>query len=1067
MVNKVIRILLLVTGSLSLLVGQNSGTLNGTVRSSAGAPVPNASVAVTNVDTDATQTVLSGPDGTFIISNLAPGTYRIVVEVAGFKRLSQQNMVLTAGTSTPANLTLEAGSTQETVSVVGETPVVQDQNAEISRAFNTRTMQELPVLDRNPQQFLELMPGITPPEPLPNRLEDPQQNRVWATNGVGYRANHQSLDGVENDEAFLGIAVRVPTLEALQEMHAVTSQYDASIGRVGGTFLNMITRPGTNGLHGSLFEFNSNSWANARDFFDPKGFPMARYNFNEFGGSAGGPIIRDKTFVFGSYEGDYLSQQVPTFTTVPTADFRSGNFSSVPGLTLRNPSTGLPYANNILPLGSINPTSQALLGYYPNPNLPGFQNNYFANVPFFNEGQRVDGRIDHHFNDRTAAFARYGYSNYLPHEPSILKQLGGGADGHLRSDNAQIDASHSFSPSLITDLRLNYNLYRNRIDPIAGRLTAGSVGLTAAGSQANADLPYIQITGLQALGVAPNRPAYDVDSNLNLVNSWTKTFGRHQIRFGADIWGVRMDGWPTSAYSPLGGFVYEPGATYAPGAVIGPYSDYVNSFAAFLLGTPTQASVGRRSVRPSTYTWMTSGYVADTFQVSSTLTVDVGLRYEFFAPLQPRRAADAAIFDPSTASLLPVGKGSVDRHGNLPYNTHNFAPRVGFAFHPMTRTVIRGGYGISYWPGLVPFEYTGYNFGNSGTAVGTLGTLGSVPFKVPTLPAGATSAVAPNAIYTFNSSLRTPYIQMFNIDIQQDLGQSMLLDIGYVGNLGRELPYTRDLNAAPPGTGVAGMPYAKLGLTSPILAHESGLTSNYNALQASVTRRFVRGLSFTAAYTYSKALDYGGGLLPLMNNINRRANYGPADFDRTHMFSLSHVWQLPFGAGTQHLNHGILGHILGPWQLNGILRYASGTPWTPTASPQLCQCPGNTPTAELVPLGTSTAIAYYPTFFGFFPYVFTVQNHTFAQPPAGTFGNIGRNRFRTSDFTNYDLSLFRSFQFVEQSRLELRATAYNIANSTNFGPPITNVNSAYFGQSLRTAPGLGPRTLQFALRLLF
>jgi hypothetical protein len=1067
-------ILFLVIGSLSLLLGQTNGTLTGTVKSATGAGIPNASVTVTNIDTNASQSVLTAQDGSFTISNLPPGTYQLTVEVSGFKRLSQQNIVLTAGASIPVNLTLEAGGTQETVEVKGETPVVQDQNGQVARSYETRVLQQLPILDRNTQQLTELMTGITPPAPLLNPLEDPQANRTWQTNGIGGDANVHYLDGVENDEPFMHLAVHVPTLESVQEMNTVTADYDASIGRVGGTFNDLVTRPGTNGLHGSLFEFNDNAWFNARNFFDPRQFSMPRYNFNEFGGSVGGPIVKDKTFFFGSYEGDYLSEQMPTFTTVPTANFRAGNFSGVPGLTIYNPATGTPYPNNMIPAGSINPISSALVNQLPQPNLGGFQNNYFANVPFFNEGQRFDARLDHHISDRTAMFARYGYSNYLPHEPSILGALGNGADGHLRADNAELDFSHSLSPSTMTDLRLNYDLYRNRINPIAGGMTAAGAGfVNSAGLAPTGTLPYLQIAGMTSLGTPGNWPTYDVDSDLNLVNSWSKTWGRNQIKFGANLWGIRMDGWPDNPYAPFGAFGFEPGATLIPGATIGPYSDYANAFAGFLLGTPTTANITTPTIRPSTYTWMTSGYVADTMQVTSKLTIDVGLRYEFFAPLQPRRVGGVSIYNPTTGGLMPVGAGGVDQRANLNYNTHDFAPRFGFAFHPLTRTVIRGGYGISYWPGLYPFEYQAYNYGNSGLGLGTTGTFGTVPFQIPALP-GATGApgtaaagVAPNATYYFNSHLRTPYVQTFNLNVQQDLGQGTLLDIGYVGSLGRELPYTLDVNAAAPGTGIGGERFSSIGQTAPVFENTTGLTSNYNALQASVTRRFVQGLAFTAAYTYSKAMDYGGGLMPLMNNIDVSANYGRANFDRTHMFTLSHVWQLPFGAGTQHLSHGVLGHILGPWQLNGILTYATGMPWTPTASPLVCNCPGNIPSANLVPAGTSTAVTFFPTFFGFFPFAFPVQNYAFAQPAAGSFGNIGRNAFRTGAFTNYDLSLFRSFQFVESTRLEIRATAYNITNSTNFGPPVTNVNSAFFGQSLTTAPGLGPRTLQLALRLVF
>jgi len=235
-----------------------------------------------------------------------------------------------------------------------------------------------------------------------------------------------------------------------------------------------------------------------------------------------------------------------------------------------------------------------------------------------------------------------------------------------------------------------------------------------------------------------------------------------------------------------------------------------------------------------------------------------------------------------------------------------------------------------------------------------------------------------------------------------------------------------------------------------------------------VTKRFSKNLAFTFAYTYSKSLDYGAGLMPFQDNLNVRNNYGPSDFDRTHLLTISHVWQLPFGTGTNHLNRGWIGHIVGPWQIDGIFRYASGSPWTPTADSGACACPGNTVRADIVAAGTSRVIGFYPTYFGFYPYAYDVQNYALAQPQAGSYGSAGRNVLRGPNFTSYDVSLFRNFVFVERTRLEFRAEAYNLTNSSFFAnPTVTNVNAGNFGQSTTLAPGFGPRTLQFGFRLVY
>jgi len=479
-------------------------------------------------------------------------------------------------------------------------------------------------------------------------------------------------------------------------------------------------------------------------------------------------------------------------------------------------------------------------------------------------------------------------------------------------------------------------------------------------------------------------------------------------------------------------------------------------------------------VSPSNYTTQYSGYIADTLQVTRHLTLDIGLRYDLFSPMRPRTAAGNFIYDLPSNMLLPIKQGFVNDRGNVRYDTDNWAPRFGFAYRMGEKTVIRGGYGISYWNGIAQFNGSQFINANTGLeagvggSYGVTGTFNRVP--IPALLTGATTA-ANAAYYITPRNIQTPYVQSFNFMVQRDLGWATVLDVSYVGALGRQLPYTQNINAATAGSGTAGIPFNVSsfdGRTAPIYLRSTGTTSNYNAFQTNLTKRFSKNLALTFAYTYSKSLDYGSGLTPFQDNINTRNNYGPSDFDRTQMLTISHVWQLPFGTGTNHLNSGWVGRVLGPWQIDGIFRYASGSPWTPTADPALCACPGNTVRADVVPAGTSTVVGFYPTYFGFFPFSYNIQNYALAQPQAGFKGNAGRNILRGQGFTNYDVSLFRNFVFLENTRLEFRAEAYNLANSAFFAnPSVTNVNAGNFGQSTRLFPGMGPRTLQFALRLVY
>ena len=1063
------------------LEAQTTGTLSGTVNNSAGAAVPSAAVTVTLVSGGAPQRVITGSDGTFTIVNLPPGTYRVDVEYSGYKRSSIQNVDLSTGGAAQIKVELQQGDTRETVEVQGSAVLIQPDNAEISKALDSRLVTNVPLFDRNHQELVQLLPGITPPRTADSILLDPQQNRLWETNGLSNSTNRRTLDGVENQEPNTGVGVYVTPLESVQQVDIATSNYNARLGRGAGTILNPVTRAGTNQLHGGLFAFNSVSAMSARNYFNPEGLPQARYTLNQFGLNAGGPIRRDSTFFLVSYEGRLDRRQVPTLTTVPTADFRAGNFSAVPGLTLFNPATGSPsganrsvFAGNIIPASQISPIARAILPLFPSPNLDGFENNLIVNTPLRNDGHRGDVRFDHKIGDVTNLFARWSYANYNTVQDSPLGLLGGGT-AHLQNHNAMIGGTHTFGATTNADLRFSYTRWANKLNSsVSPDLTASGLGFNDPNA-AGLGFPQIQINGLQTIGTPVGFPRLAVDSTLSLVNGWNSMMGRHSLHFGFDIWGVRSDGFPNNPFGPEGSFLFGPGATSSPaGTGLGPFGSFANSFAGFLLGTPTQAGRSFPTVTPSYTSIQGSVYLSDTMRASSKLSLDLGVRYDVFSPVAPRRNEGVFIYDSSANQLLPTNTGGVDNVGNVHTSWKNVAPRFGFAYRPMERTVVRGGYGITFFNGPLNF-FTPSLISDPGVASGVVGGFATTSFgRLPDVPATAATASpipAPNSTMYFTPRYtRTPYVQHFNFMLEGDLGRYGLIgSIGYVGNLGRHLLYARDINAAQPGAGFAGLPLnAQFGRTAPTIQTTSGLNSNYNALQASLTKRFGAGLSFTTAYTYSRALDYSaGGLTPLLNNLDIRSNYGPADWDRTHMFTLSHVWQLPIGANSTFLNQGILGRILGPWQIDGMFRWVSGTPLTLTADPTLCNCPGNTPTASTIVTGTSTTFIPVPTAFGFLPVRFESLNFAFTQPPPNSLGNLGRNSVRGPGFANYDVSLFRSFVIRDQTRLEIRGEAFNITNTPHFANPIGNVNSAAFGQSIGTLRYAPERRLQVAARLLF
>src|SRR5581483_5865464 len=397
---------------LCLAWAQNTGTLNGKITAADGSPVPSASITITDSSGQA-RSAISANDGTFSVNNLPPGTYRVDVEGPGFKRLSQDNVQVTAGTPVNLQLGMQAGSTSDTVQVQGQAPLGDDRDSQMGHGYSGNVLTELPVYDLNHEQLIEMMTGIGSPVTAPapeyqsgvvtqpgstsanineatnsnysSILINPQMSREWNTNGQSAQANNKRLDGLENYDPVIGSAMHIPTVSSIQQMNIVNSNYRAENGWAGGSSVNVLTRSGTNAFHGDLFEYNATNWTRARDYFNPKGTKQADLTSNQFGGDFGAPIVKNKTFLFLGYEGDYLRDQSPTFTTVPTAAIASGDFSAVPNLTLANPFTGtstgagrLAFANNTIPLSLMNPAAFRIASALPAPNASGFEYNYFS-----------------------------------------------------------------------------------------------------------------------------------------------------------------------------------------------------------------------------------------------------------------------------------------------------------------------------------------------------------------------------------------------------------------------------------------------------------------------------------------------------------------------------------------------------------------------------------------------------------------------------------------------------------------------------------------------------------------
>jgi outer membrane receptor protein involved in Fe transport len=1063
-----------------------TATLTGSITDPSGASVPNATVKVTEQSTSVVRSTTTSIDGVYNVPYLNPGIYRVEVDATGFKKYSQ-NVTLNISTTARLDATLTPGSANETVTVTAEAPALQTDRAEVAKNFSTQAVAELPVANRNFQALAGLVAGVSPPVQNFTTAEDPQGTTFFNANGQGNSSNNTIVDGVDNTNPTLGLSIYLPSPEVVEEVHVSTSNYSAEFGRVGGAVVNATTKSGTNALHGSLWEFNRVAALAARDFFNKDTQTKPGYTRNEFGAAVGGPIIKDKTFFFGAYQGRYLRQSSTSTNTVPASSaWFTGDFSSVPGLALYDPNTGnpdgtgrQPFANNVIPQNRINSIAQQLLKYFPQPNVGGFLNNYVLNVPFSYNGNSYDARVDHYFSEQTKIFAKMNTSHYQVVQGAVLGPIAG--DGTTANDytiTGALNVTHGFDPTLLTELRFGYNRYRTNVQGTdMTTLTNQKLGIANPNPDpiSTTGMGRININGMPGIGTPVVYPLINTDNLFEIVDTWSKLKGKHVFKWGAEIHRNRMDRFQPQGLNlgPRGLFNFNPGTTQLRGGPgLGPYGSVVNSFAAFLIGAPDQTGRTYMPITPTNRQTQFAAFAQDTYQMTRKLTLDIGLRYEYYSPVTPRYKGGASNYDPYTNTLLIAGYGDVNLATGVDAQSLNFAPRLGFAYRLTDRQVIRAGYGISYWTGR--FGFTGgtlstqfptiYNVqqGNTGDfqVDGSFNTLPVVQFV--DIPSNGHINPAPNqGFFVVPSRNRLPYVQNYNFTYQRELVGGISFDIGYVGNLGRQLPYNRGLNAAPPGTGSAGRPFFVLfGHSADVSLRTGGINSNYNALQTNLSKRFSQGLMFTIAYAYSKSMDVGSNQPGFTDNLDLRRQYGPSDFDRTHMVTASHLYELPFGKGKHFLNQGgMAGRIIGGWQLNGIFRFATGTPFTASADATSCNCPGNNNFAD--------ALAPVTYLGGIGPGQPWFSTSSFAAPGPNRFGSAGRNTIRGPKLRNYDLSIFRTFAITERVRLEYRAEFYNLTNTPNFANPSGNSSSAVFGIISSTLGGYGNRQVQMALRLKF
>lgn len=1077
-----VGILLLLLFSAIAAAQTSNSSITGYVTDATDAAVTNAAVGFRETRTGLKWVTQTNSVGVYTQPYLPSGRYQVTISAPGFATQERQAIELLASTTLRIDVRLAVASSQNQIEVSAEPTPLQTDRSDLSRSLGAKQLLELPLATRNFQELGSILPGVTPSSSVSSTLQNPMDTRAYQANGQLRSSNNSMIDGTDNNDPLIGVTINVPPVEAISEVNLSLGNFSAELGRSGGAVSSIVTKSGTNEVHGSLYEFHQNDRLRARNFFNVDPQPKPNYTRNQYGATAGGPLRKDQTFLFGFYQG-FLERRAKTTTvTVPVGDWRQGNFSAVPQLNLFDPATGtangtgrLQFANNIIPTSRIHPVTSAILPELIQPNIDGrYEGNLISNVPSRLRGDQFGLKADHRFNDKTFGFLKYDHGQFDVKESAAIGDiLGDGAASTVKTHTAIINLTRTVRPNLLTENRFGFNRYQSQVEGInADQALSNRFGIAdpTPTSLSQRGLARIAVSGMAVMGANFIYPIVSTDNIFNASSSWTWIHSRHTVKFGGDLRRLRGDRLQATGLNlgPRGLFNFNPGVTQLRnGPALGPNGTFGNSFAAFLLGEADQTSRTYLTATPTNRQWNSFFYATDTIQVSRKLTVDLGLRWELYTPIVPRYAGGASNYDPSTNSLLIAGMGGVSMSSGVQQDNNNFAPRIGFAWRAREAFVVRGGYGISYFTGIN--GYTGGTLSTQFPVVGNLqvgntndfivdGNLGSIP-GIPNIdiPTNGVLNPAPNqALFHIPFNNRYPYVQSYHLTLQKRLPWDSVLDVAYVGTLGRKVPMQYDLNAAQPGTGNAGRPLNMLyGRTATTNARTYSGNNNYHGLQVNWNRRFQSGLYLNAAYTWSKAMEEG----VVTSHVDFSRNYGPASYDRTQMFNLAHLYELPFGKGKPWASNGLASAVLGGWQLNGVLRAVTGLPGTVTANATACNCPGNSNFADHV------APVTYTKGIGAGQYWFSRES--FAVPGANRFGNGATGNIRGPGFVNYDFSVFRRFAVRERWTLEFRTEAYNLTNTARFALPERNINSANFGQILSTLDSEVERQVQFGLRLTF
>jgi len=1057
-----------------------TGQINGVLTDNTGSVVPGASVKAVETATGLSRDTVSGVDGRYTFTSLRPTTYDITAELSGFRTTQRKGVILQANENLTVSFSLELGNLEETLTVTGQSPTVDVTSSALSEVVDQKRIVELPLNGRDAAKLSTLVAGMVltavdqeSGKTIPGALR-------LSTNGTEARQVSFRLDGTSHTDPYFQQNQPFPFPDALQEFSIQTSNYSAAQGNSAGAVVNAVTRSGTNEIHGGAFGYLRDRTFNARNFFSPEKDFLKR---QQYGGFAGGPIQRNKTFFFIGWQGTDLQNVGTTKTaTVPTAEQRAGNFG---GAVVRDPLTGLPFPNNQIPVSRFDPSSVALLKFIP---VPGADGRILIPRRIGQQDNQVVTKVDRTLGQKDQLTARYFFDNFHNDptytEGNLLSYSNPTLAAGTRMQNIVGGWTRTLTPTLLNETRVGYNHTFSRRFPPPGVPSMQELGVRLP---IYPSLPSIsEINANNFFNIGDNLEASFYRPGIELADRMTWAKGRHNLLFGGEMQRYNVE--IRNQFRRAGHFQFAGNTTSGTG----------NTLADFLLGQLSQFDQGTGEYKDYVVTYG-SGFVQDDFRVTNRFTLNLGARLESTPPWHEKEGrierftlsdyqnnVHSTMFPQAPRGETFRGDAGVPEDGTDP-SVFNFGPRVGFAWDISGdgKTSLRGGGGAFY---------DQHRDGESGN-----GAVNAAPFNLrlsvtrPTGPfsdpyrgrsdfdlitdetIGTQQAIFPKPVLieTLDEEYRTPVTYNYNLTFEREVMQGVMARAAYVGSRSRNGRFVVSLNPA-----IATIPGATTGNTDArrqFAADGIGVVnlqvqdrrSNYNGMQLTLSKRYSHGFQISSNYTLSKVEgDFagerqltGGEIIPYFMFQDPALMWGPLDQDHRHRFTTSWVMDLP----GQNLS-GALRWVLGGWQWSGVMQYQTGRPFTVTSGADNSLDGIGNDRAKL----TGADVNAVPTT----PCancVWYFNPAAFATNDLGTFGNVGKGAYYGPSLHAWDMAVSKNFRFNSSSYVQMRVEFFNIFNQVNFDIPNTAVNNpATLGRITRTDPGSGdPRILQFGLKFVF